>query len=354
MSAVTSRPSSVTADKNGTLKIPGLNSGGQDPICVYTCGPKVYVVANVSLYFETSKIFILIKEVTSLIKMDRRIHERLTELEQTNGDIGTYLAECIPFIKEYTTQKSGGIQRKDIYDEYMLRVENVLEGPMRGSTKNVYKCSHCGAMCSFVIEHETSDQVCTECGTAEYVQGEERGFKEEQEMDRNVVYSYKRENHFNEWIAQFQAKESTTVPDEVIGQLRLEFKKQKIKGSNEITHLKVRALLKKLGMNKYYEHAPYITTILNGVKPPTMPQALEDRLRVMFTQIQKPFERHCPQDRKNFLSYSFVLYKFCELLGEDEYLPCFPLLKSKEKLYRQDQIWKLICKDLRWEAIPTV
>jgi hypothetical protein len=22
-------------------------------------------------------------------------------------------------------------------------------------------------------------------------------------------------------------------------------------------------------------------------------------------------------------------------------------------LYRQDQIWKLICKELKWEAIPT-
>ena len=285
--------------------------------------------------------------------MERRIHEQLKNLEDSGEDPGDYLPQCVPFIKEYTMQRSGGVQRKDIYDEYMLRVENEIN-PERIGPKQSNKCSGCGAFFSFVFEQETSDQVCTECGQTEYVQCEERGFKEEQEMDRNIVYSYKRENHFNEWIAQFQAKESTTVPDEVIQQLRLEFKKQKIKGSNEITHLKVRALLKKLSLNKYYEHAPYITTILNGVKPKTMPQALEDRLRLMFTQIQKPFEKHCPTDRKNFLSYSFVLYKFCELLGEDDYLPCFPLLKSKEKLYRQDQIWRLICNELRWEAIPTV
>jgi hypothetical protein len=286
--------------------------------------------------------------------MERRIHERINELIKTEGDVGEYIMECIPFIKEYTTQKSGGVQRKDIYDAYMLRVENEMTSHHTSTNKNLYKCPECESVYSFVIEHETSFQVCTECGASEYVQGEERGFKEEQEMDRNVVYSYKRENHFNEWIAQFQAKESTTVPDEVINQLKVEFRKQKIKGSSEITHLKVRALLKKLNMNKYYEHAPYITTILNGVKPPTMPQPLEDRLRIMFSQIQKPFEKHCPQDRKNFLSYSFVLYKFCELLGEDEYLPCFPLLKSKEKLYRQDQIWRLICKELHWEVITTV
>lgn len=173
-------------------------------------------------------------------------------------------------------------------------------------------------------------------------------------MEKNVNYSYKRENHFNEWIAQFQAKESTNVPKEVIEKLRAEFRKQKIKDLSEITHSKVRELLKKLHMNKYYEHVPYITTILNGIQPPTMTQALEDRLRLMFHQIQAPFEKHCPSDRKNFLSYSYVLYKFCELLSEDDYLHCFPLLKSKEKLYKQDQIWKKICDELQWEFIKTL
>lgn len=50
----------------------------------------------------------------------------------------------------------------------------------------------------------------------------------------------------------------------------------------------------------------------------------------------------------------YTLYKFCELLGEDEYLQYFPLLKSNEKLYAQDQIWRKICRDLRWEYIPSV
>jgi hypothetical protein len=74
----------------------------------------------------------------------------------------------------------------------------------------------------------------------------------------------------------------------------------------------------------------------------------------MFAEIQEPFQRNKPPERKNFLSYSFTLYKFCELLGEDSMLVYFPLLKSNEKLYKQDQIWKKICKDLRWEFIPSI
>ena len=290
-----------------------------------------------------------IKEYQDLIK---KHPDKKSEYEH---EMHEYMAECVPFIKEFTTQREGGIQRKDIYTKYMATVEN-------DSTDMKFKvlqdehvpCPKCHESYCMVLDEITSDMICTKCGTTEFFLGREAGFKEEQEMDRYVVYSYRRENHFNEWVNQFQAKESTTVPPELIEQLREELRKRRVKNTSEITHRKVREMLKKIHMNKYYEHAPYITTILNGVQPPTMPQALEDRLRLMFGQIQKPFENHCPGDRKNFLSYSFVLYKFCELLGEDEYLPCFPLLKSKDKLYRQDQIWKLICTDLRWEFIPTV
>ena len=89
---------------------------------------------------------------------------------------------------------------------------------------------------------------------------EELTYREEQETSEKVVnYSYKRENHFNEWLSQFQAQETTNIPTEVIEQLRSELKKIKVKNVEEITHARVRGLLKKLKLNKYYEHVPYIT-----------------------------------------------------------------------------------------------
>lgn len=85
-----------------------------------------------------------------------------------------------------------------------------------------------------------------------------------------------------------------------------------------------------------------------------LPEHLENKLKHMFLQIQEPFEKHCPSDRKNFLSYAYTIYKLCELLGEDKYLPMFSLLKSKEKLHQQDLIWRGITSELGWEYIPTV
>jgi len=303
--------------------------------------------------------------------MEARYEERIRACT-SEAELAEYLLSCVPVLKEYTkeveqttttsTKKVAGVQissrkgvqRNDIYKKYLKEVEDGYEYVTPDKDIHEKPCTQCGAMYSRVFDESASEEICKECGATEYILGDEVGFKEEQDLEKHIVYSYKRENHFNEWISQFQAKESTTVPEEVIAKLRTEFRKQKVKELSEITHEKVKALLKKLGYAKYYEHVPYIATIVSGITPPTMPQALEDKLRLMFHAIQAPFEKHKPANRKNFLSYSFVLYKMSELLGEDQYLPCFPLLKSREKLYVQDQIWKKICDELKWEFIPTV
>jgi hypothetical protein len=280
--------------------------------------------------------------------MESKIKQKLDELE--GDDKYEYMLDCIPYIKEYNTP--GLIQRKDIYDRFIKNVEN---GVGVIGLKRPLNFSHvciCGSSNVF-DDSSTSDTVCTDCGRAEKLQLYEIGYKEEQEIEKNIIYNYERKNHLNEWLAQFQAKESTTVPKEVIETLRAEIKKQKIKQKSEITHSKVKEILKKTGFNKYYDHIPYITTILNGINPPNMSQALEEKIRLMFYQVQQPFEKHKPKGRKNFLSYPYFLYKICELLSEDEFIQFFPLLKDREKIYESDQIWRNICKELKWEFIKT-
>jgi hypothetical protein len=287
--------------------------------------------------------------------------------QKYQSDMAEYIMKCMPYMNQHTDEteeisntdnvfnvkETVGLKRKDIFTDYLIEVEK--QNISRKIVKTADKCKTCPDS-NLLHFHDTSDLVCDSCGAIiDCLISEELTYREEQETSEKVVnYSYKRENHFNEWLSQFQAQELTNIPEEVIEQLRSELKKIKIKKLEDITHVKIRGLLKKLKLNKYYEHVPYITNILNGIKPPNMPQELEECLRMMFKDIQKPFDTHCPAERKNFLSYSYVLYKFCELLSEDEYLQYFPLLKSKEKLYQQDVIWKMICQDLRWEFIPTV
>jgi len=121
-----------------------------------------------------------------------------------------------------------------------------------------------------------------------------------------------------------------------------------------LSRQKVREILKKLKYNKYYEHVPHIINRLNGQNAPVMSREIEEKLRCMFKEIQPSFQKHCPKERSNFLSYSYVLYKLCELMELDEYLPSFPLLKNRDKLYVQDKIWEKICEDLQWQFIKSL
>jgi len=165
-------------------------------------------------------------------------------------------------------------------------------------------------------------------------------------------YAYKRINHFKEILAQFQGKETTQIPPEVIENIKLQIKKERIE-LEQITNQKTKEILKKLGFNKYYEHIPFIKDKL-GIKPPVMSPELEEILCNLFIELQSPYSKYCPDDRVNFLNYYYTAYKLCELLGETQYLQDFPMLKDREKRVEQDQIWRKICQELDWEFISTI
>ena len=196
--------------------------------------------------------------------------------------------------------------------------------------------------------------VCPGCGIQEKVLISINKPSYKQPPREMSYFAYKRINHFNEWLAQFQAKETTDIPKDVYDRIIEEIKKESYISIDNISISKLRSILKKLKLNKYYEHVPHIINRLTGTPAPIITREIEIKLRSMFKEIQNPWMKYCPNNRSNFLSYSYVLYKCLQLLEMDEYLEYFSLLKSREKLAEQDKIWKCICKDLRWEYIKTI
>ena len=196
--------------------------------------------------------------------------------------------------------------------------------------------------------------VCPKCGIQEKILIDYNKASYKQAPREMSYFAYKRINHFNEWLAQFQAKESTDIPKNVYMDIINEINKESYLSIDTITIPKLRSILKKLKLNKYYEHVPHIINRLTGTPAPTITREIEIKLRSMFKEIQNPWMKFCPNNRSNFLSYSYVLYKCLQLLEKDEYLDYFTLLKSREKLAEQDNIWKSICSELRWEYIQTI
>jgi hypothetical protein len=267
--------------------------------------------------------------------------------------------------KGQAIQQSVVNDRATLLDRYIMCAH--AEGPLRHLNQpnqdisqqkvpnniDYVVCSHCRSTDYTTYLHEGC-VICNECSTVEYiiVDHEKPSYKDPpKEM---AYFAYKRINHLNEWLNQVQGKETTEIPEDVFISIILEIKKQKISNMATLTKKKIKDILKKLKINKYYEHIPHIMHRLNGIPTPHMTPELEDKLRHMFCLIQIPFLKYSPATRKNFLSYSYCLHKMMQLLDKDQYLDSFPLLKSREKLHQQDQIWKKICEDIGWDFIPSL
>jgi hypothetical protein len=164
---------------------------------------------------------------------------------------------------------------------------------------------------------------------------------------RITTYMYKRTNHFLDHLKRVQAKESTSIPPAILNAVQNELLKEGIAiGNPRVTTTKVRSILKKLRLQKFYNHVFAITSHLSGRDPPHLTPMQEEKLLAMFQAIQGPFQRHCPPERTNMISYSYVLRKLVQILGWTHLIDYFPLLKSRHKVYSQDCIWRNICDEV--------
>jgi HAMP domain-containing protein len=216
------------------------------------------------------------------------------------------------------------------------------------------ECQLCGH--PLILLHSKALMCCSRCGCStpfiDVTNTSCQGFTENSER---CEQTYKRINHFNEWLCSIQNKSSVVIGEDILRSIMVQLQRERIPPS-AITHRKLREILKSMPTRKKaYEHVTQIHAKLTGQPAPMLTPQIEEMCRVMFSAVNQSFDKHCPKDRTNFLSYPYCLFKFFQLLGFDQRtLNCFTLLKGKDKLQKQDQIFKAICEDLRWEWIQTV
>lgn len=235
------------------------------------------------------------------------------------------------------------INKTDLFDKYCQITEGIRVNPDDGS-KRIKYCLECKI--EKILNLVESSYICSLCGDMEMII-----------MDEDVQikdYSpYKRLNRFREWLNAFQAKQSPEINESLYKDIIDELNKRRISDLSILNREKMRSILKKLKFNHLYEHTHYIINKLSGLPPPKITRDMEKMFIRMFLMIQEPWTKYKPIDRKNFLSYGYVLHKFCELLELDHLLDCFPLHKQLDILMDNDGIWKKICSDLNWDFISS-
>ena len=293
-------------------------------------------------------------------------HEKLNEIENIETKISNienesnlmkyYIKNGNILNKYYNNLEnpSDNINRTDLLNEYLINNDPHYVQILQPDNHNDL-CSNCNVYREVMTAE--SHYVCPNCGEQAdtIVECDKPSYKDPQQ--ENVHFEYQRLIHCKDHLARIQAKESTQIPEIVFDIIRVEFAKSGRTNLAELNEIMVKNYLKKyikLGLNKYYENVHKIIYKLTGIQPVVFPIEVEEQLCSMFMKIEEPFENNRPKERRNLISYPYVLYKLCQLLGYTEYLKYFNLLKSTSKLFEQDKIWKKICINNGWTYYPSV
>jgi hypothetical protein len=243
------------------------------------------------------------------------------------------------------------------YLEYYYRNPNhkdyLIDLYSNGQVNNIQSsfnnlCTECNH--ELLYDFNLASDICTNCGfTSQHTDCTILTTCKSYELEYNS-FAYKRLNHFRDTLRNIQCKNNKHVPQSVLHNIMDELYKKKIQIDN-VTIEDIRLIVKQLHIREFYNTTVQIWCKITGNSNLCLHPQIEEKLVLMFISIQDAFHKVCPLERKNFLSYPYCLYKFCQLLNYKELLHFFPLLKSKKKLQQQEHIFKQICKYKQWDFI---
>ena len=232
-----------------------------------------------------------------------------------------------------------GKYSKDLKHQYLMLTDIKYRIKHSKVQMNI-DCDKCKITRLFLPQE--SRYVCTNCGETEYILSNLANYSDKPHFRKYSPYT--RITYLKETLARLQGKEAKPVPNTIIELIKNELFKSKIK-SDKCTTKQILWILKKNKLHKYYPHIQQIYCILSGCQPISISQQTEQQIIRMFKQIEQVYDKLYPNNRK-FLNYSYVLNKLFHMINMPHIANCFPLLKSKYKLIRHDEMFSEICKQL--------
>lgn len=225
--------------------------------------------------------------------------------------------------------------------------------PNHSNNNDLYVCAKCDEV--RVCDEFEAFSVCMRCGHA--LPFHKDAGESGETLQYTMQFEYDRVNHFRECLNQIiKAVENVpSIDRRVFRYIKQQIIKERITNRAMITRRRIKDWLKRdKSMNKYSERVFSILYAVCKIRPPKISKALEQKFYEMFHDIQKPFSKHVPAGRTHFFNYSFILRKFCELLGQDQLVPVFDILKGVDRVHFQDEIWKRCCAEKGWKFIPSI
>jgi hypothetical protein len=293
------------------------------------------------------------------IEEEKEVDSVVEEVEAPTEIMSTKLKDKInEGIKKYIkiTQKSN---RGNLVDEYVNAIYGIGEKHKHYQTPDFFVCV-CGSY--FVSNQKESMLVCKVCGVTKDWQDPDLP-QWSDEVDFSKTYRYKKLGYFIEHLFRMQAQECTVIPDYVINNVMMKLREKRFKDNDKIDKKVIKGILKELDMTSYYDNINSIIRTISGKEAPKFPEDLEDKLICMFMRTLEPFEKYKSliPSRNNYLSYPYVIRKLLEIIANEEvnvdvllFRKYFGLLKSRNKTWEHERVWKKICEENNWIFIPSI
>ena len=199
-----------------------------------------------------------------------KIKDQIVEIEEEINNLNNmtdaldYFDNTIDLLSKYYNDNNVNIidifnikkneDKAQIFNKYLKRTNQIDINYKKKI--HIKVCSHCNV--DKVLHLQDGLITCMKCGNCDFilVDSDMPSFKDQ--IVENKPNGYKRMNHFSELLNQFQGKESTEIPYEVFEKIIEEINKLRIEDLSTLNNYTIRAILKKLNLNFYYEHIPYI------------------------------------------------------------------------------------------------
>jgi hypothetical protein len=273
--------------------------------------------------------------------------------EDIYGILDSYIDFINNFLLQYKDLLININVNKNSLDKFFKKIYQLINQYKK--TKLIYSIENieydiCSCGQKMIIQANTSELLCTKCGTIHTLIGsvfEDSQFYN-QEGNRYLHGTYDPNRHCKFWVDRIQAKENTIINDSVIEKIKQCIKKDKIENLKNISIDQFRIYLKQIKLSKLNDHIPLIKKIITGYIPP---QLTHKELHLLFNYFDKATKIYTtikPKEKSNSLYYPFLIWKILDLIIEDkqkkkELLSCIHL-QSYETLIDNDKIWYQICK----------
>lgn len=288
-----------------------------------------------------------ILDILQTIKNENKKYKKETKKRPKNllnKQISMNIFDFIDDKPEVEEDKPEIINKSKLYEQYKRVLEPVSE------KININICMYCNSeKLNYVNE---GVMTCTKCSEVERLIIDVENVNYRDNMIKKPIFPYDREHHFNDWLNNYQTKDTTVITVDIIEKIKTKFKSLgytpiQIKNLNGKVYKEV---LKSLKLQKYYKNISYVIAKINDIPAPSFTKDIENELKIRFKKTQEPFEIFKPKTRINYLSYTYVLYKLCEQLyyeglypNYQEHKKFFILFKNNKILKKQDIVWCNIC-----------